>query len=427
MAGRSAAGGAGRAIAALAAKVADLERCLAKDSGDVVEAAVVGQPVYEEAEGPVAARQVRPQARQAARRGIVRAGAVGPPGSHGGVRAGGVRLLRDRPERCAGRGDAETAGVRGRAAPAAGGDGVPGSGEAMPGVRGGQHRAGAGRGDRPGAVRAAGPRQHGTGGVRELPAGRPRREAGRRADRRACVSRVHRRDPRQGRGPARPVHLDRVKELLGAAAVLYADETPARTAGKLHYVHVACTEFLTAMHTGDRTKEAIDSGGILAGYTGTIVRDGYAGYDHLTGALHAWCGAHGLRDLAGLHRFDPDGQVWARAMADLLIDANAAATAARNAGQASLASTDLAGFQESYQRTIPSRTCRTNAPRCAGVDPGPVRGHEIHSSMTTRVEFCRPHVAPLAWNSSPLMDVGTVWTPKTGARFTQTVALLRAA
>jgi len=27
--------------------------------------------------------------------------------------------------------------------------------------------------------------------------------------------------------------------------------TLPRTAGKLHYVHVACTEFLTAMHTGD--------------------------------------------------------------------------------------------------------------------------------------------------------------------------------
>jgi hypothetical protein len=32
------------------------------------------------------------------------------------------------------------------------------------------------------------------------------------------------------------------------------------------------------MHTGGRTKEAVDSGGILAGYTGTIVCDGYAGY-----------------------------------------------------------------------------------------------------------------------------------------------------
>ena len=136
--------------------------------------------------------------------------------------------------------------------------------------------------------------------------------------------------------------MDRVRELLPAAAVLYADETPARAAGKLHYVHVACTEFLTAMHTGDRTKEAIDAGGVLPGYAGTIVRDGYKGYEHLTDALHAWCGAHGLRDLAGLYRFDPDGQVWARSMADLLIDANAQATAARAAGQASLSDAGLA-------------------------------------------------------------------------------------
>ena len=47
--------------------------------------------------------------------------------------------------------------------------------------------------------------------------------------------------------------MNRVRELLPAAPVLYADETPARAAGKLHYVHVACTGFLTAMHTGDRT------------------------------------------------------------------------------------------------------------------------------------------------------------------------------
>ena len=99
--------------------------------------------------------------------------------------------------------------------------------------------------------------------------------------------------------------MDRVWQLLRAVPVLYADETPARSAGKLHYVHVACTAFLTAMHTGDRTKEAIDAGGVLPGYAGTIVRDGYKGYEHLTDALHAWCGAHGLRDLAGLYRFDP--------------------------------------------------------------------------------------------------------------------------
>ena len=146
--------------------------------------------------------------------------------------------------------------------------------------------------------------------------------------------------------------MDRARELLHAVPVLYADETPARAAGKLHYVHVACTEFLTAMHTGDRTSEAIDSGGILPGYAGTIVRDGYKGYEHLTDALHAWCGAHGLRDLAGLHRFDPDGQVWARSMADLLIDANARAGAARRAGQESLSDADLASIRAWYRGAV---------------------------------------------------------------------------
>ena len=34
---------------------------------------------------------------------------------------------------------------------------------------------------------------------------------------------------------------------------------------------------------------------VLPGYTGTIVRDGYAGYIHLIDAHHAWCGAHLLR------------------------------------------------------------------------------------------------------------------------------------
>jgi Transposase IS66 family len=47
-------------------------------------------------------------------------------------------------------------------------------------------------------------------------------------------------------------------------------------------VHVACTEFLTALHTGGRSAEDIDAGGILPRYHGTIVRDGYAGYDHLS-------------------------------------------------------------------------------------------------------------------------------------------------
>ena len=53
------------------------------------------------------------------------------------------------------------------------------------------------------------------------------------------------------------------------------------------------------MHTGGRSAADIDAGGVLDGYAGIIVRDGYAGYSHLTDALHAWCGAHNLQGPAG--------------------------------------------------------------------------------------------------------------------------------
>src|SRR5258708_15183831 len=86
--------------------------------------------------------------------------------------------------------------------------------------------------------------------------------------------------------------MDRVRELLKTAPAVHADETPARAAGGTRYVHLACTRYLTCSHTGDRSSEAIDAGGVLPVYDGVIVRDGYAGYGHLTSALHAWCGGH---------------------------------------------------------------------------------------------------------------------------------------
>src|SRR6266511_2922685 len=128
----------------------------------------------------------------------------------------------------------------------------------------------------------------------------------------------------------------RVRALLRQAGVLGVDETPGGAGGGLVYVHGACTEFLTHLHTGGRSAADIDAGGVLPGYTGTIVRDGYAGYAHLVDALHAWCGAHGLRDLRAVWEADPAGQAWAQAMADLLVYANRQAAAARAGGAQAL-------------------------------------------------------------------------------------------
>jgi transposase len=175
--------------------------------------------------------------------------------------------------------------------------------------------------------------------------------------------------------------MDRVRDLLKAAPAVHADETPARAAGGTRYLHLACTRYLTHLHTGDRSAEAIDAGQVLPGYQGVIVRDGYAGYGHLTSALHAWCGVHLLRDLKGLYDFEPAQQQWASQMAALLIEARDAASAARAAGQSALDTAVLedlvtryralagAGLAASlYRRTATAKDARRLARRFLGFE-----------------------------------------------------------
>jgi transposase len=175
---------------------------------------------------------------------------------------------------------------------------------------------------------------------------------------------------------------DRVRELLKTAPAVHADETPARAAGGTRYLHLACTRYLTCMHTGDRSAEAIDAGQVLPGYQGIIVRDGYAGYGHLTSALHAWCAVHLLRDLKGLYDFEPPQQDWAAQLATLLIETRDTAAAARQAGQSALDAAavpgDLvtryralaaAGLAASlYRRTATAKDARRLARRFPGYE-----------------------------------------------------------
>jgi transposase len=175
--------------------------------------------------------------------------------------------------------------------------------------------------------------------------------------------------------------MERIRALLKTAPAVHADETPARAAGGMCYVHLACTRYLTCLHTGDRSAAAIDAGGVLPGYDGVIVRDGYIGYEHFTGALHAWCGAHLLRDLKDLYDFEPARQDWARAMAGLLIEARDAAVAARLAGETALDAAVLDGLltryrdlaaagltANLYRRTATARDARRLARRFRGYE-----------------------------------------------------------
>jgi transposase len=142
--------------------------------------------------------------------------------------------------------------------------------------------------------------------------------------------------------------MTRVRQLLHAVGLLHVDETTARVDGELTYLHVACNELYTAMHTGGRSKQDIDAGGVLPGFSGVLVRDGYAGYEHLVDATHAWCGAHTLRDLKGLHDGDPPGQPGADAMATTLVMALRETRTAHAAGADRLSEERLSHLQSCY-------------------------------------------------------------------------------
>ncbi len=146
--------------------------------------------------------------------------------------------------------------------------------------------------------------------------------------------------------------LPHVRGLLRTVGVLHVDETPGRVAGGLSYVHVACTEFLTAMHVGDRSAATIDAGDVLPDYRGVLVRDGYAGYTHLVGAVHAWCGAHLVRDLHGVYDAEPENQLWAKAMADTLLAANVTAQQTKAAGQPGIDTATLATIRNRYRGAV---------------------------------------------------------------------------
>ena len=123
--------------------------------------------------------------------------------------------------------------------------------------------------------------------VRAFPAGTSRAAGAQRVAGVRGVARVGRRAPCSGRRLLETRFLPHVR-LIAAAPVAHADETTARAEGALSYLHVACTRFLTAMHVGDRSRDTIDAAGIWPTFTGVLVRDGYAGYEHLDTIEHAW-------------------------------------------------------------------------------------------------------------------------------------------
>jgi transposase len=138
---------------------------------------------------------------------------------------------------------------------------------------------------------------------------------------------------------------------LAAAQVAHFDETGGRVAGKLRWVHVACTDRWTLYHLDDRRgKTAMDAAGVLPGFTGVAVHDGLAAYRQYDTAEHGLCNAHHLRELAGIA--DLTGQDWPTELADLLVEIHIAVELARASGQVTLPAGQLERYRRRYDDLV---------------------------------------------------------------------------
>lgn len=88
----------------------------------------------------------------------------------------------------------------------------------------------------------------------------------------------------------------RIKAALCQAPVLHSDETGVRQAGQLAWIHVASTKHLThyAIHP-KRGAAATGEIGILPGFHGVSVHDGWKPYWAHMNCRHALCNIHHLR------------------------------------------------------------------------------------------------------------------------------------
>ena len=108
-------------------------------------------------------------------------------------------------------------------------------------------------------------------------------------------------------------------EAIQTAEVAHADETGMRVAGKLHWMHALVTTMLTWLGCHEkRGKLAFDALGILPGFLGTLIHDGWKPYRDLR-CKHGLCNAHHLRELTYL--FEELHQAWAGRLIELLVAA----------------------------------------------------------------------------------------------------------
>jgi len=104
------------------------------------------------------------------------------------------------------------------------------------------------------------------------------------------------------------------------------------------------------VHDKRRGTAAIENIGILPGYKGVAVHDGFTAYDQYRQCRHSLCNAHILRELNYVIETSKPG--WAIQMKKLLLDIKAAVSKAGEAGKKRLALRQKKELLSQYDRIV---------------------------------------------------------------------------
>ena len=141
-----------------------------------------------------------------------------------------------------------------------------------------------------------------------------------------------------------------IKQALRQAEVLHQDETGVYISGKRYWMHVTSTGRLTHYQVhASRGHEAEDAIGILPGFRGISVHDGFGSY-FLYSCEHANCNVHLLRDLTYLA--EEQGLWWAAKLKALLLDRKEATQQAREQGKLWLDPLEVADWETGFLQLL---------------------------------------------------------------------------
>jgi transposase len=145
--------------------------------------------------------------------------------------------------------------------------------------------------------------------------------------------------------------LAAISETLKASDVAHFDETGSSVEGKLHWFHVASTEKVTLYRMHERRgATAMEDMGILPEFSGRAIHDHWKPYYSFGTCSHGLCNAHHLRELTFVH--EVVGQEWASSMKDLLLQINAAVTAAKAENRTRLEDKEISRFVRHYKAIV---------------------------------------------------------------------------